>query len=154
MKKIYDAVLSALKEMDMKFHYDEEKEVFDYQISTEYTTYSQRLVPLEDEELLVAITTFPITVPEEKRFMFCSLLNKINHSLLLGFFTMDAEDGEISFRVSCPVDDGAINKTIVFVAISNSIRTIEKHLPDIFGALSTLPTPHYGDEIANSVAYA
>lgn len=38
MKKIYDAVLSALKEMDMKFHYDEEKEVFDYQISTEYTT--------------------------------------------------------------------------------------------------------------------
>ena len=29
---------------------------------------------------------------------------------------MDPEDGEISFRVSCPVDDGAINKTIVLVA--------------------------------------
>lgn len=111
-------------------------------------------MPLEDEELLVPITTFPITVPEEKRFMFCSLLNKINHSLLLGFFTMDAEDGEISFRVSCPVDDGAINKTIVLVAIGNSIRTIDKYLPEIFGASSTLPAPHYGVESASSVAYA
>ena len=34
---------------------------------------------------------------------------------------------DISFRVSCPVDDGAINKTIVHVAIANSITSIDKY---------------------------
>ena len=69
MKKIYDAVLRALEEMDIHFDYDQENEVFDYRLSTELTTYRQRLVPLEEQELLLAITNFPIMVPEDKRFL-------------------------------------------------------------------------------------
>ena len=74
MKKIYDAVLRALEEMDIHFDYDQENEVFDYRLSTELTTYRQRLVPLEEQELLLTITNFPIMVPEDKRFLMTSLL--------------------------------------------------------------------------------
>ena len=79
MKKIYDAVLRALEEMDIHFDYDHENEVFNYRLSTELTTYRQRLVPLEEQELLLTITNFPIMVPEDKRFLMTSLLNKLNH---------------------------------------------------------------------------
>ena len=79
-------------------------------------------------------------VPEDKRFLMTSLLNKLNHSLILGHYVMDPEDGEISFRVSCPVDDGAINKTIVLVAIGNSITTMDNHLPELLSAIGNLPT--------------
>ena len=72
MKKIYDAVLRALEEMDIHFDYDQENEVFNYSLSTELTTYRQRLVPLEEQELLLAITNFPIMVPEDKRFLMTS----------------------------------------------------------------------------------
>ena len=140
MKKIYDAVLRALEEMDIHFDYDQENEVFNYRLSTELTTYRQRLVPLEEQELLLTITNFPIMVPEDKRFLMTSLLNKLNHSLILGHYVMDPEDGEISFRVSCPVDDGAINKTIVLVAIGNSITTMDNHLPELLSAIGNLPT--------------
>lgn len=154
MKKIYDAVLRALEEMEIHFEYDQENEVFNYRISTDLTTYRQRLVPLEEEELLLAITNFPIMVPEDKRFLMTSLLNKLNHSLILGHYVMDPEDGEISFRVSCPVDDGAINKTIVLVAIGNSITTIDKHLPELLSAIGNLTTPHLGTTADVAVAYA
>ena len=140
MKKIYDVVLRALEEMDIHFDYDQENEVFNYRLSTELTTYRQRLVPLEEQELLLTITNFPIMVPEDKRFLMTSLLNKLNHSLILGHYVMDPEDGEISFRVSCPVDDGAINKTIVLVAIGNSITTMDNHLPELLSAIGNLPT--------------
>ena len=154
MKKIYDAVLRALEEMDIHFEYDQENEVFDYRLSTELTTYRQRLVPLEGQELLLAITIFPIMVPEDKRFLMTSLLNKLNHSLILGHYVMDPEDGEIAFRVSCPVDDGAINKTIVLVAISNSITTLDKHLPELLAAIGNLPTTAPALSSDNSMAYA
>ena len=74
MKKIYDVVLRALEEMEIHFDYDQENEVFDYRLLTELTTYRQRLVPLEEQELLLAITNFPIMVPEDKRFLMTSLL--------------------------------------------------------------------------------
>ncbi len=74
MKKIYDVVLRALEEMEIHFDYDQENEVFDYCLLTELTTYRQRLVPLEEQELLLAITNFPIMVPEDKRFLMTSLL--------------------------------------------------------------------------------
>ena len=154
MKKIYDAVLHALEKMDIHFDYDQENEVFDYRLSTELTTYRQRLVPLEEQELLLAITIFPIMVPEDKRFLMTSLLNKLNHSLILGHYVMDPEDGEISFRVSCPVDDGAINKTIVLVAISNSISTIDKHLPELLAAMGNLPTTTSVLNNSDAMAYA
>ena len=154
MKKIYDAVLCALEEMDIHFDYDQENEVFNYRLSTELTTYRQRLVPLEKQELLLAITNFPIMVPEDKRFLMNSLLNKLNHSLILGLYVMDPEDGEISFRVSCPVDDGAINKTIVLIAIGNSITTMDNHLPELLSAIGNLPATAPALSNNKSMAYA
>ena len=154
MKKIYDVVLRALEEMDIHFDYDQENEVFDYRLSTELTIYRQRLVPLEEQELLLAITNFPIMVPEDKRFLMNSLLNKLNHSLLLGHYVMDPEAGEISFRVSCPVDDGAINKTIVLVAIGNSITTMDNHLPELLAAIGNLPATAPALSNNKSMAYA
>jgi hypothetical protein len=56
--------------------------------------------------------------------------------------------------VSCPVDDGAINKTIVLVAISNSISTIDKHLPELLAAMGNLPTTTSVLNNSDAMAYA
>jgi hypothetical protein len=154
MKKISDAVRSALDAMEIRYHYDQENEVVDYKITTDNTSYRQRLVPLEDDELLVAITNFPIMVPEDKRYIFANIINKINYTLLLGYFVMDAEDGELTFRVSCPLDDGAINETIVKVVISNSIHTIEQYFQEFLAALSALPATNLGATSDTNFAYA
>ena len=147
-------MLRALEEMNIHFDYDQENEVFNYRLSTELTTYRQRLVPLEEQELLLTITNFPIMVPEDKRFLMTTLLNKLNHSLILGHYVMDPEDGEISFRVSCPVDDGAINKTIVLVAIGNSITTMDNHLPELLSAIGNLSTSAPALSNNKAMAYA
>ena len=39
---------------------------------------------------------------------FVNLLNKLNLKLQLGYFVLDPEDGELTFRIVCPVDKGAI----------------------------------------------
>lgn len=154
MKKIHNAVQNALEAIELRYDYDQKNEVFNFRLTTEKTSYNQRLVPLEDDELLVVITTFPILVPEEKRFMFANLINKINHSLLLSYFVMDPEDGELSFRVSCPLDDGAVNETIVKVVIGNSFQTMEKYFEEFLATFSAFPTTNLGATTEAVVAYA
>lgn len=154
MKKIHEAVRGALEKLELHYQYDEEKEVFTFQLTSDNTSYRQRLIPLEDEELLFVTTSFPIKVPEDKRFIFSNLLNKINYSQMLGYFVMDSDDGEISFRISCPVDEGAINETIVIVAISNSIKIMEEYFSEILGALASLPTMNMDADGEETTAYA
>lgn len=154
MKKMQEVVQNALEAMGIRYDYDQENEVFYYHLTSELTTYRQRLVPLEDEELLVTITSFPIKVPEDKRFLFASLLNNLNHSLLLGFYVMDPEDGEITFRISCPVDGGAINNNIVIVSVCTSIQTFDKHLPELLSAMGNLQITNYGQSVEGEMAYA
>lgn len=137
MKKIHETVLCALKELELTYNYDEESGVFDYRIPTDNTSYYQRLLPLEELEILISVTTFPIMIPEDKRFMFVNLLNKLNLKLQLGYFVLDPEDGELTFRIVCPVDKGAINMAIVIVAIGNGINTMEKYFHEFLTALGT-----------------
>ena len=84
MKKIHETVLRALKELELTYNYDEEDGVFNYRIPTDNTSYYQRLLPLEELEMLISVTNFPIMIPEDKRFIFVNLLNKLN--LKLQFF--------------------------------------------------------------------
>lgn len=137
MKKIHETVLCALKELKLSYNYDEESDVFDYRIPTDNTSYFQRLLPFEEQEILFSVTNFPIMIPEDKRFMFVNLLNKLNLKLQLGYFVLDPEDGELTYRIACPVDNGVINTAIVIVAIGNGITTMENYFQEFITALGT-----------------
>lgn len=65
----------------------------------------------------------------------CRWVAEKNYGLTLGEFKLDTSDGEISFRITCPLDKGAVNEDIVTVAYSNALSTFDKAYEEIIKAI-------------------
>ena len=132
MKKIYQTVLEALKDCEIKYYFTNEEEgTVDFIMSGKDTQYQIHLGADEEQELLICMAVFPINVPREKIPNMCVLLNQINHTNAITYFTVDPNEGQITCRYPCSVDDGAINKKIVAVAITNAVGSMEMHYEEL-----------------------
>lgn len=65
---------------------------------------------------------FDFSVPAPRRPACAELINRINYTSLLGAFEMDAEDGELRFRLTFPLDgaelcDEQIERALVVAAM-------------------------------------
>ena len=120
---IATTVRKALDELKLNYHEDES--VFEFNIRVEHTNAAVKVVCAEDQEILIAVAFSGVFAPEEKIDAVCRWICNKNIKCNIGNYTIDTEDGEVSFRVSCPVDGGAVNSEIAKVAILNAIKTID-----------------------------
>ena len=132
MKKIYQTVLEALKEGEIKHYFtNEEDGTVDFIMIGKDAQYQIHLRADEEQELLICMAVFPINVPQEKIPDMCMLLNQINNTNVITYLTVDPEEGLITCRYPCSVDEGAINKKIVAVAMTNAVGCIEMHYEEL-----------------------
>ena len=131
-KKIYSTILEALKDGEI-YHYftNEEDGTVDFVMSGKNAMYQVHFRADELQELLICLAVFPINVPQEKIPEMCKCINKINHNNVITYLTVDPEEGQITCRYPCSVDDGAINKTIVAVAMTNAMGFLEMYYDDL-----------------------
>lgn len=133
-KKIFKAVESTLKKSEL--HYQIEDDImFRFGISGDHANFDIRLICEEKMEILLSIVSCSMCVPKDKIEKMCKWIVEKNYSLTLGEFKMDTKDGELSFRLACPLDGGAVNEDIVGVAISYTLNTFDNTYEEIIKAL-------------------
>ena len=124
MKKIYETIIQAMDELELNYQRNDEEGIVDAYLRGENAAFQVRLAAMEDQEVLYCFAVFPINVPEDKRTAMSELINAINFDNLIGMLTFDPKDGQLFCRMSCSVDGGAINTTIVKVALGTVFRTL------------------------------
>lgn len=136
MSKIYDTIIQTLDELEMHYQRDDEHCMADMTIKCDCAAFNLRMAAMEEQELLYCFATFPLNVPESKRPAMCELINAINYDNIIGMLTMDPEDGQLVCRMVSSLDDGAVNSTIVIVALQNAIRILDEKYPAILKVLA------------------
>lgn len=136
MSKIYDTIIQTLDELEMHYLRDDEHCMADMNVQCDCAAFHLRLAAMEEQEVLYCFASFPLNVPESKRPAMCELINAINYDNIIGMLTMDPEDGQLVCRMVSSLDEGAINLTIIKVALQNAIRIFEENYTSILKVLA------------------
>ena len=114
MKKIFNTIIEALQEAEIKHCVaEEEKSCVDFCIDGEKATYHVHLYAEEDQELLICATVFPIKVPQDRISEMCVLINRINDSNLVTSpqLWMMAQSTKRLLQQSCAILLTALRRT-------------------------------------------
>lgn len=129
-RKIFNTVEKALKRAEINYTVEGDS-ILRFSIKCDHAIYDVGLACEETMELLMVIANCSLCVPQEKIEPMCRWITDKNFLLNLGIFTLDTSDGELSFRITCPLDKGAVNEDIVNVAITNALNTFEVSFEEI-----------------------
>lgn len=133
---MYDTIIQAMDELELHYNRDDEHQIVDVTIQCEAAAFPIRMAALDDQEVLYCFATFPLNVPQDKRPAVYELINAINYESLIGMLVMDPEDGQLACRANCTVDEGAINPTIVKVALHAALRGLNENYQAILKILA------------------
>lgn len=133
-KKIFKTVESTLKAAEINYHVDDDI-VFRFRIKGDHANFDVRMICEEDMEILMAIVTCGLCVPKDKIDRMCRWVTEKNYTLTLGEFKMDTSDGELSFRLGCPLDGGTVNEEIAGVVLSVTINSFDNAYEEIVKAM-------------------
>lgn len=80
-------------------------------------------------------------VPAEQRSLAGEYLHRANYGLPMGCFELDFEDGEVRFRTSVDVEDGAPSPAQIKTYLYTNVSTCDWYLPGLKRVLSGAQTP-------------
>lgn len=132
-KIIFDTVEKALNNAELQYTTDDR--IFRFGIKSEHANFDVRIVCEEEMEFLMTVVTCSMCVPQNKIDRMCRWVAEKNYGLTLGEFKLDTSDGELSFRITCPLDKGAVNEDIVAVAYTNALNTFDNSYEEIIKAI-------------------
>ena len=134
---INNTVESTLREIGLTFEHKGES--FYFNLDDDYVNLPFLIVADEEKEILTVIGYFPIKVAKEKLDKMYMLINELNNMSLIGLFSIDSKDGELTFRLSNNVDGGAINTNIVKTCFLQALYRLRNCFNDII-------TTMYGEQ--------
>lgn len=144
---ICSTVASTLDEMELNYRND--GEVFIFTIGDDDADFTIRILGDEKNELLTVVGFFPVKVSKMNLDKMYKFINDLNYKTMVGFFTIDSEDGELSFRLANNVDGGAINEDIVKACLLQVFYRLRNSYDDIMKAMYGGPQMNFtfGDTI-------
>ena len=128
-----DTVAATLDEMEL--HYKHEGELFTFTVGDDEADYPMRIIADEENELLTTIGYFPVKISKTNLDKMYKFINDLNYKTMVGFFAIDSEDGELSFRLANNVDGGAINEGIVKACFLQVMYRLRNTYEDIMKAM-------------------
>ena len=126
-------VASTLDEMEL--HYKHEGELFTFSVGDDYADFHIRIIADEENELLTTIGFFPVKISMAHLDKMYKFINDLNYNTIAGFFAIDSDDGELSFRLANNVDGGAINEGIVKACFLQVMFRLRDTYEDIMKAM-------------------
>ena len=130
---ICNTVASTLDEMEL--HYKNEGQLFVLTVGDEYADFPIRIIADEEKEILTTIGYFPVKISKTYLDKMYKFINDLNYKTIAGSFTIDSDDGELSFRLANNVDDGAINEGIVKSCFLQVMMRLRNTYEDIMKAM-------------------
>lgn len=128
-----DTVAATLDEME--FHYKQEGELFTFTMGADEADFAIRIIADEKNEILTTIGYFPVKISKTNLEKMYKYINDLNYQTMVGFFTIDSADGELSFRLANNVDGGAINEGIVKTCFLQVMYRLRNTYEDIMKAM-------------------
>lgn len=128
-----NTVVTTLDEMEL--HYKHDGEVFSFSIGDEEADFAFRIIADEENELLTTIGYFPVKISKVHLDKMYKFINDLNYRTMVGFFTIDSDDGELSFRLANNVDGGAINEGIVKACFLQVMYRLRNSYEEIMKAM-------------------
>ena len=80
-------------------------------------------------------------VPEDKRQAVAEFLTRVNFGLFLGNFEMDFSDGELRYKTSIDVQDGALTQEMIRKLVYSNVMLMDKYLPGIMSVIYAGTSP-------------
>ena len=130
MPAYFDDILTYFREEhESNFTIDEENQIVRASVQGENLLY-ETAVLWDDATQRISFRVVNIAVvPERLRDHACVLTNLINWQLILGNFEIDMEDGEMAFRISFDVDDGALGQKQINTHFMLMLALVDKYYP-------------------------
>ena len=126
-------VASTLDELEL--HYKQDGELFTFTVGDDEADFPIRIVADEEKELLVVIGYFPVKISKANLDKMYKVVNDLNYQTMVGYFAIDSNDGELSFRLANNVDDGAINDAIVRACFFQVLSRLNNSYEEIMKAM-------------------
>ena len=131
--KIFNATKASLDKSEINYRTEENLFVFNMQM--DHANFETRVYCEEEMELLLVSVSTSFIIPQDKIDRMCRWVADKNYNLTFGHFVLDTKEGNLYFRITCPVDGGAMNEEIAYVAISNALGTFDNSFEDIVKTL-------------------
>lgn len=128
-----DIVAATLDEMEL--HYNQEGELVMFTIGDDEADFAIRIFADEKNEILTTIGYFPVKISKANLEKMYKYINDLNYQTMVGLFTIDSDDGELSFRLANNVDGGAINNGIVKTCFLQVLSSLHNTYEDIMKAM-------------------
>ena len=137
MKETLKKVRAHLKAQNVRFFFDRETRTIHTWKTGDHGQFRVEINPAMNDTGLMCHAVFPIMAPEALKPAMASLLARLNYELAWGSFGMDPSDGEIRFRTTIPVTEGAfIEQDLDYLIHVNAI-ILDSHFPELLGALGS-----------------
>lgn len=130
---IYEQVAAWMQANDMSYNENPEGRWFSLRFSGDNADFCMVIDTAEEAKgpKLLVFAYYPVRVPEARRGAVAELLARINGSVWLGCFALDARDGEVSVRTALPIDDGILTERQLEHVFFSSLSAADRHLPGI-----------------------
>lgn len=138
-REIFNLVVQWFREDDWNCDVDEDQLVLRTGINGENGKY--RVFAHVQNENVVLHSISPTDVPTSKRNAIAEYLTRANYGLVIGNFEMDYSDGEVRFKTSIKVKDGAIAPWMINNLAYINCAMIDKYYPGLMNVLYGGATP-------------
>jgi hypothetical protein len=135
MEALQTIVSKHLSKRDFRFSYSPERELFDFGIAGNNGNWKVFIKVDEERRLLQLISVCPINVPNRQFMQMCELMNRINDCVLLGKFSMDFEDGQVSLITSTIYVQTELSDETLYHLLQTNINTFDEYLPAIIAVI-------------------
>ena len=126
--RLLSAVELWLKSEDWKFAQVDGENTFRMDVQGKSGVWTCFARTDEEREILLFHSILPNRVPPERRAAAAAFITLANFGMLIGNFEMDMDDGEVRFKTSLCVADGALTPGMIRKVVSYNLSTLDRYL--------------------------
>jgi len=126
-----DATANFLRSIGFKFEVNEEKDLIHMGFSGDNGRWTAVMDVKEDRGILIMYSIASVKIQEKARMAVSEFLTRANYGLILGNFELDFSDGEVRYKTSIRVGDGALTANLIEPVFLVNLTTMDRYLPGI-----------------------
>lgn len=138
----YRTLLDHCESGDLKFHAVDELKAIFFAVRGESAVYDIALMITHNDEVLEIYVTIPVTVTREKlRPLVGEFVTRANHSLVIGHFDFDLDDGKLRYHVGHAFGDRGLDEDTIGRLMATALDTADRYFPALMQVMFAGHTP-------------
>jgi hypothetical protein len=138
----YRLLLDHCESGDLKFHAVDELKAIFFAVRGESAVYDIALMITHNDEVLQIYVTIPVGVTQESlRSLVGEFVTRANHSLVIGHFDFDLDDGKLRYHVGHAFGDRGLDDDAIGRLLATALDTADRYFPALMQVMFAGHTP-------------